>query len=118
MSSSKRTAVTPKEWAKHLRPFGKKEFWSSVRNLFRSEEKEEMIQEIDVEELKRNKEEYERELRASLNAEDITNEITGDPGHEFPEKPNIWLIPCPKVIPPLKEVPDSIKRLREIHPMF
>lgn len=118
MSSSKRTNVPPKEWAKHLRPFGKKGFWSSVRNLFRSEEKEEMIQEIDVEELKRNKEEYERELKASLNAEDITNEITGDPGHEFPEKPNIWLIPCPKGITPLKEVPDSIKTLREIHPKF
>lgn len=69
MSSSKRTAVTPKEWAKYLRSFGKKEFWSSVRNLFRSEEKEEMIQEIDPEELKRNKEEYETELRASLNGE-------------------------------------------------
>lgn len=40
MSGSKRTNVPPKEWAKHLRPFGKKEFWSSVRNLFRSEEKE------------------------------------------------------------------------------
>lgn len=118
MSSSKRTAVTPKEWAKYLRSFGKKEFWSSVRNLFRSEEKEEMIQEIDIEELKRNKEEYERELRASLNAEDITNEVIGDPGHEFPEKSNIWLIPYPKGIPPLKEVPDSIKRLREIHPKF
>ena len=60
MSSSKRTAVTPKEWAKHLRPFGKKEFWSSVRNVFRSEEKEEMID---------NKKIYEEELRASLNGE-------------------------------------------------
>lgn len=69
MSSSKRTSVPPKEWAKHLRPFGKNQFWSSVRNLFRSEEKEEMIQEIDPEELKRNKEEYETELRASLNGE-------------------------------------------------
>lgn len=69
MSSSKRTNVPPKEWAKHLRPFGKKEFWSSVRNLFRSEEKEELIAEINEEELKENKEKYETELRASLNAE-------------------------------------------------
>lgn len=77
MSSSKRTNVPPKEWAKHLRPFGKKEFWSSVRNLFRSEEKEEMILEIDPEELKRNKEKYERELRASLNGEEIVYEDNG-----------------------------------------
>lgn len=69
MSGSKRTSTQPKEWAKHLRPFGKKEFWSSVRNIFRSEEKKEMIQEIDPEELKRNKEEYERDLRESLGYE-------------------------------------------------
>lgn len=72
MASTKRTLTATKEWAKHLRPFGKNQFWSSVRNLFRSEEKEEMIQEIDPEELKRNKEDYERELRASLNAEPDT----------------------------------------------
>lgn len=72
MSGSKRTSTQPKEWAKHLRPFGKKEFWSSVRNIFRSEEKEEMIQEIDPEELKRNKEEYNRELAICLGGESDT----------------------------------------------
>lgn len=74
MAGSKRTSTQPKEWAKHLRPFGKKEFWSSVRNLFRSEEKEEMIQEIDVEELKRNKEEYYKDLRESLGYEKPSGE--------------------------------------------
>lgn len=80
MAGSKRTSTQPKEWAKHLRSFGKKEFWSSVRNRFRSEEKEEMIQEIDVEELKRNKEEYERDLRESLGYE----KPTGEPDTRLP----------------------------------
>lgn len=49
MSSSKRTNVPPKEWAKHLRPFGKKEFWSSVRNIFRSEDRIETLRELEKE---------------------------------------------------------------------
>ena len=57
MAGSKRTGTPPKEWAKHLRPFGKKEFWSSVRNIFRSEEKEEIFRKevIHEERLKMNK---------------------------------------------------------------
>lgn len=43
MAGSKRTGVPPKEWAKHLRPFGKKLFNSTVRNFWRSEEKKDLL---------------------------------------------------------------------------
>lgn len=37
MAGSKKTGVKPIEWAKHLRKFGKKYFWSRVRTKQRSE---------------------------------------------------------------------------------
>jgi len=51
MSGEKRTGVPPKEWAKHLRPFGKNQFWSTVRTKLRSRpiEKKIALDELDAE---------------------------------------------------------------------
>jgi hypothetical protein len=42
----KGTEVPPTEWAKHLRPKGKKLFWRQVRTKFRSKIKQDALVEI------------------------------------------------------------------------